>query len=171
MHRYTQRFAVDPKSTSSRPDSFEPSPILAKLQHRRNKAEAAGSAGSTGSSRSIPSRVGGLALRSLTPAAISEEYERSSLDATLSHIRHSVTPTSSRSVSVSSVDAFAKQYRRLSGGIVNANNLRNEQRLQARYEKPKYMRQRLRSARHRRRFAEFIARKVSAVMRAKHQGM
>lgn len=56
-------------------------------------------------------------------------------------------------------------------GVIGANNIRNELRLQERYEKPKYKRQRLRSARHRRRFANEVGLRVAAVLRAKSQGM
>lgn len=82
------------------------------------------------------------------------------------------TPTSARSVHLErSIDDFQRGYKRLMTGIIAANNVRGELRLQDRYEKPKYMRQRLRSARHRRRFAREVALKVAAVMRAKNQGM
>lgn len=81
------------------------------------------------------------------------------------------TPTSSRTLLVSKGPNFLRQYRRLMSGIIGLNNVRDELRRQERYEKPKYVRQRLRSARHRRRFALEIATRVSAVMKAKSQGM
>jgi hypothetical protein len=56
-------------------------------------------------------------------------------------------------------------------GVVMMNNYRSELRLLERYEKPKYKRQRLASARHRRRFAYEIGLRVRAVMQAKRQGM
>lgn len=82
-----------------------------------------------------------------------------------------IKPSDSRSLRVGGTEDFAKQYRRLMGGVINFNNIRTELRLQERYEKPKYKRQRLRSARHRRRFAHEVGLRVAAVLRAKSQGM
>jgi small subunit ribosomal protein MRP21 len=56
-------------------------------------------------------------------------------------------------------------------GVIAMNNIRQELRLEERYEKPKYKRQRLASARHRRRFAREVGLKVAAIMKAKRQGM
>lgn len=87
-------------------------------------------------------------------------------DATLSP----ATATSARSLQVRP-EEFQRQYKRLMSGVIAMNNIRQELRLQERYEKPKYKRQRLASARHRRRFAREVGLKVAAIMKAKRQGM
>ena len=80
------------------------------------------------------------------------------------------TPTSARSLPVR-MEEFQRQYKRLMSGVIAMNNVRQELRLEERYEKPKYKRQRLASARHRRRFAREVGLKVAAIMKAKRQGM
>lgn len=82
-----------------------------------------------------------------------------------------VKPAESRTLEVRSGEDFARQYRRLMSGVINFNNVKHELRWQERYEKPKYKRQRLRSARHRRRFANEVGIRVAAVLRARSQGM
>lgn len=81
------------------------------------------------------------------------------------------TPTSSRSIPFNMSRDFERAYRRLQGGVIAVNNIKPELKLLERYEKPHYMRQRLASARHRRRFAREVGLKVAAVMKAKSQGM
>ena len=53
-------------------------------------------------------------------------------------------------------------YRNLMGTL-RRNNVRRELRLEERYEKPNQKRRRLRSERHRRRFADMIRKKVQLV--------
>lgn len=81
------------------------------------------------------------------------------------------TPTSSRSISFARSLDFERSYRRIMSGVITANNIRRELRLEERYEKPHLKKQRLASARHRRRFARAVGLKVAAVMKAKSQGM
>lgn len=88
-----------------------------------------------------------------------------------SDILRPIKPSDSRTLSIDKADDFARQYRRLMNGVIGFNNIRTELRHQERYEKPKYKRQRLRSARHRRRFANEVGLRVAAVLRAKSQGM
>ncbi|CAD6587881.1 MAG: hypothetical protein CYPHOPRED_004162 [Cyphobasidiales sp. Tagirdzhanova-0007] len=101
---------------------------------------------------------------------LNQDYEQNSNKGFTEYLRPCTT-TSSRSLSVYMMDDFSKQYKRLMSGVIAVNNVRQELRLQERYEKPKYKRQRLQSARHRRRFAREVGRRVAVVMRAKSQGM
>lgn len=103
---------------------------------------------------------------------INDLFERSSYSATgIGQLPQPVAANSARGISVIHYDNFARQYRRLMSGVIAVNNIKLEQRFLERYEKPKYLRQRLQSNRHRRRFAHEVALKVSAVMKAKRQGM
>lgn len=75
------------------------------------------------------------------------------------------TPTTGRSVSASNSygsSSAAMLYRNLMGTL-RRNNVRRELRLEERYEKPNQKRRRLRSERHRRRFADMIRKKVQLV--------
>lgn len=54
--------------------------------------------------------------------------------------------------------------------LLRRNNVRQELRLQQRYEKPNEERRRKKSERHRRRFADMVRRKVQLVMAIKARG-
>ncbi|WFC95810.1 hypothetical protein MBRA1_002464 [Malassezia brasiliensis] len=78
------------------------------------------------------------------------------------------TPTTGRTVSAANSfgnSSAAMLYRNLMGTL-RRNNVRRELRLEERYEKPNQKRRRLRSERHRRRFADMIRKKVQLVRRA-----
>lgn len=75
------------------------------------------------------------------------------------------TTTTGRSVSAANSygnNSAAMLYRNLMGTL-RRNNVRRELRLEERYEKPNQKRRRLRSERHRRRFADMIRKKVQLV--------
>lgn len=75
------------------------------------------------------------------------------------------TPTTGRSVSASNSfgnNSVSMLYRNLMGTL-RRNNVRRELKLQERYEKPNQKRRRIRSERHRRRFADMVRRKVQLV--------
>ena len=71
-------------------------------------------------------------------------------------------PHSGRSVNISEASDVARAYAQLSA-ILSRNNVRNELRLQERYEKPNEERRRKKSERHRRRFADMVRKKVQLV--------
>ena len=80
------------------------------------------------------------------------------------------TPTTGRTVSAANSygnNSAAMLYRNLMGTL-RRNNVRRELRLEERYEKPNQQRRRLRSERHRRRFADMIRKKVQLVRRHAH---
>ena len=75
------------------------------------------------------------------------------------------TPTTGRTVSAANSfgnSSAAMLYRNLMGTL-RRNNVRRELRLEERYEKPNQKRRRLRSERHRRRFADMIRKRVQLV--------
>ena len=79
------------------------------------------------------------------------------------------TPFSGRSIRVTPQADPARAYGQLSV-LLRRNNLRQELRLQERYEKPNQERRRKKSERHRRRFADMVRRKVQLVMAIKARG-
>ncbi|SJX64545.1 related to MRP21-mitochondrial ribosomal protein of the small subunit [Sporisorium reilianum f. sp. reilianum] len=79
------------------------------------------------------------------------------------------TPFSGRSIRVTPQADPARAYAQLST-LLRRNNLRQELRLQERYEKPNEERRRKKSERHRRRFADMVRRKVQLVMAIKARG-
>ncbi|WFD44213.1 hypothetical protein MPSI1_002879 [Malassezia psittaci] len=82
------------------------------------------------------------------------------------------TPTSGRTVSATNSygnASVAMLYRNLMSTL-RRNNVRRELRLGERYEKPNQKRRRLRSERHRRRFADMIRKKVQLIMALKARG-
>ncbi|GAC99857.1 potential mitochondrial ribosomal protein S21 [Pseudozyma hubeiensis SY62] len=79
------------------------------------------------------------------------------------------TPFSGRSIRVTPQADPARAYGQLSV-LLRRNNVRQELRLQQRYEKPNEERRRKKSERHRRRFADMVRRKVQLVMAIKARG-
>ncbi|KIS67746.1 mitochondrial 37S ribosomal protein bS21m [Mycosarcoma maydis] len=79
------------------------------------------------------------------------------------------TPFSGRSIRVTPQADPARAYAQLSV-LLRRNNVRQELRLQQRYEKPNEERRRKKSERHRRRFADMVRRKVQLVMAIKARG-
>lgn len=79
------------------------------------------------------------------------------------------TPFSGRSIRVSQQADASRAYAQLSV-LLRRNNVRQELRLQQRYEKPNEERRRKKSERHRRRFADMVRRKVQLVMAIKARG-
>lgn len=79
------------------------------------------------------------------------------------------TPFSGRSIRVTPQADPARAYGQLSV-LLRRNNVRNELRLQQRYEKPNQERRRKKSERHRRRFADLVRKKVQLVMAIKARG-
>lgn len=169
--RFTRRSA--PRARFVPPEDYAvaapktPSPIMAKLG--RSDGEPRSSVFGIRAEKREASRAAkqaGAEFREERASADTEHTLPKSY-ATLKPIK----PSDSRSLEVGGTEDFAKQYRRLMNGVINFNNIRTELRHQERYEKPKYKRQRLRSARHRRRFAYEVGLRVAAVLRAKSQGM
>ncbi|CDR98828.1 related to MRP21-mitochondrial ribosomal protein of the small subunit [Sporisorium scitamineum] len=79
------------------------------------------------------------------------------------------TPFSGRSIRVTPQADPARAYAQLSV-LLRRNNVRQELRLQQRYEKPNQERRRKKSERHRRRFADMVRGKVQLVMAIKARG-
>ncbi|SNX86205.1 related to MRP21 - mitochondrial ribosomal protein of the small subunit [Melanopsichium pennsylvanicum] len=79
------------------------------------------------------------------------------------------TPFSGRSIRVTPQADPQRAYGQLSV-LLRRNNVRQELRLQQRYEKPNEERRRKKSERHRRRFADMVRRKVQLVMAIKARG-
>lgn len=79
------------------------------------------------------------------------------------------TPFSGRSIRVTPQADPARAYAQLAV-LLRRNNIRQELRLQQRYEKPNEERRRKKSERHRRRFADMVRRKVQLVMAIKARG-
>ncbi|KAN0061701.1 hypothetical protein ACQY0O_005693 [Thecaphora frezii] len=79
------------------------------------------------------------------------------------------TPHSGRSVVVAPQSDPARAYSQLAA-LLRRNNVRNELRLQQRYEKPNEEKRRKKSERHRRRFADMVRKKVQLVMAIKARG-
>ncbi|EPQ28557.1 uncharacterized protein PFL1_03861 [Pseudozyma flocculosa PF-1] len=79
------------------------------------------------------------------------------------------TPYSGRSITIGPQSDPARAYGQLSV-LLRRNNVRNELRLQQRYEKPNEERRRKKSERHRRRFADMVRKKVQLVMAIKARG-
>lgn len=79
------------------------------------------------------------------------------------------TPFSGRSIRVTPQADPARAYGQLSV-LLRRNNVRQELRLQQRYEKPNEERRRKKSERHRRRFADMVRKKVQLVMAIKARG-
>ncbi|SPO27866.1 related to MRP21 - mitochondrial ribosomal protein of the small subunit [Ustilago trichophora] len=79
------------------------------------------------------------------------------------------TPFSGRSIRVTPQADPSRAYGQLSV-LLRRNNVRQELRLQQRYEKPNEERRRKKSERHRRRFADMVRRKVQLVMAIKARG-
>lgn len=182
-------------------EASEPNPILGKLGRRTPPAPSVGAYGLTKQEearfakqqsaaimaqrrqqyhqRNVPVAQGqaGLGPGVLAPlpvlpregSAADLEHRWQSLPVSDAGLRPA-TPTSARSLKVGA-EEFQRQYKRLMSGVIAMNNVRQELRLGERYEKPKYKRQRLASARHRRRFAREVGLKVAAIMKAKRQGM
>ncbi|GAA95780.1 uncharacterized protein L969DRAFT_49845 [Mixia osmundae IAM 14324] len=109
------------------------------------------------------SRSGGFTRR--TP---DELWKAASAPSTVQHAISPVMPATSRSVEVRG--DLSRTYANLRG-ILNKSDIRSELRLQERYEKPKFTRQRLKSERHRRRFGAAVSEKVGAVLLMKSRGM
>ncbi|PWY98759.1 hypothetical protein BCV70DRAFT_163846 [Testicularia cyperi] len=79
------------------------------------------------------------------------------------------SPFSGRSIRVTPQSDPARAYGQLSV-LLRRNNVRQELRLQQRYEKPNEERRRKKSERHRRRFADMVRQKVQLVMAIKARG-
>lgn len=79
------------------------------------------------------------------------------------------TPFSGRSIRITPQADASRAYGQLST-LLNRNNVKQELRLQQRYEKPNEERRRKKSERHRRRFADMVRRKVQLVMAIKARG-
>lgn len=79
------------------------------------------------------------------------------------------TPFSGRSIRVTPQADPQRAYAQMSV-LLRRNNVRQELRLQQRYEKPNEERRRKKSERHRRRFADMVRRKVQLVMAIKARG-
>lgn len=79
------------------------------------------------------------------------------------------TPFSGRSIRVTPQADPSRAYAQLSV-LLRRNNVRQELRLQQRYEKPNEERRRKKSERHRRRFADMVRKKVQLVMAIKARG-
>lgn len=79
------------------------------------------------------------------------------------------TPFSGRSIRVTPQADPSRAYGQLSV-LLRRNNVRQELRLQQRYEKPNEERRRKKSERHRRRFADMVRKKVQLVMAIKARG-
>lgn len=79
------------------------------------------------------------------------------------------SPFSGRSIRVTPQADPARAYAQLAV-LLRRNNIRQELRLQDRYEKPNEERRRKKSERHRRRFADMVRRKVQLVMAIKARG-
>lgn len=79
------------------------------------------------------------------------------------------TPFSGRSIRVTPQADPSRAYAQLAV-LLKRNNVRQELRLQQRYEKPNVERRRKKSERHRRRFADMVRKKVQLVMAIKARG-
>ncbi|KAJ1024825.1 hypothetical protein NDA16_002865 [Ustilago loliicola] len=79
------------------------------------------------------------------------------------------TPFSGRSIRVTSQADPSRAYAQLAV-LLKRNNVRQELRLQQRYEKPNEERRRKKSERHRKRFADMVRKKVQLVMAIKARG-
>lgn len=79
------------------------------------------------------------------------------------------TPFSGRSIRVTPSADASRAYAQLAV-LLRRNNVRQELRLQQRYEKPNEERRRKKSERHRRRFADMVRKKVQLVMAIKARG-
>lgn len=160
---------MPPENYQHIPSTRGESPLTTKLKEGTSSAASPNAALFRGSSKRADSK---------RAKELGKEYKESGLELQpddtipITHsIKRPIKPSESRTLEVGAGDEFARQYRRLMNGVIGANNIRQELRLQERYEKPKYKRQRLRSARHRRRFANEVGLRVAAVLRAKSQGM
>ncbi|KAK9900900.1 hypothetical protein P389DRAFT_208320 [Cystobasidium minutum MCA 4210] len=167
-----------PENYPGRTSQSAESPIYSKIKGNSSNAQSSsnsklfrGSGSSSGASNLIHPERKQAKAQGKEHKESQQEFETSSTIPEVTNVRPPVEPSHSRTLTISGGDDFARQYRRLMNGVIGLNNIRDELRRQERYEKPKYKRQRLRSARHRRRFANEVGLRVAAVLRAKSQGM